>query len=194
MRRSAREFRERTSDWWLRLTNLARRVTFATTTGARWKVRGYETEAGSEEADAPVFGGIGIYARPGSSDQAEGVLIHIGGSAQHPTLVAVRDEDARRAYVAEFGDLEPGEIALHPSSGKARVLLRPDGSIDIEAQAGEEIRVRAKDGTVDALVTRTEFNAHIHAAGALLDGNSTAVTGATAAPASITGTSVLKAQ
>lgn len=191
-RRTVRDFRKRVSRGVLELANLARRVVFSATSGGRWAVQGYETEDGIEgDDDDPVdlFPGIGIYAKPASGDNAEGVMLHVGGRADHPTIVATRNEDARRRYVAEFGDLSPGEFAIFNSAGTARVIITAGGEIQIEAKANEEILVRSPGGMTDQLVTKTDFLNHTHV---------TAPSGPTTPPTPIAGgfsyTTVLKAE
>jgi len=163
MRRTARDFRRRTTQAALELANLARRVIFASTSGGQWAIRGYETPDGVEGDDdepADVFPGVGIYARP--AGDAEGVLVNVGAKADHPTIVATRDEDARRAYVEEFGDIAAGEIVVFNGAGKSRVIIRADGAIQLEAESGSEILVRSPGGTTDQLVTKTDFENHVH--------------------------------
>jgi hypothetical protein len=165
MRRRSKDLRQRASESVLALANLARRVVFGATSGGQWTIRGYETDddiEGSDDDPADVFGGIGIYAKPASEDDAEGVLINIGGKADHPTIAAVRNEDARKRYVDEFGDISAGEIAIFNSSGKSRVIIEAGGDIVLEAESGKEIFVRSPGGSTDQLVTKTDFQNHTH--------------------------------
>lgn len=195
MRRRVPSFRKRATEAMLTLADLVRRVDLDEAVGGIWRWLGYEDDDGARESDtAPVYGGIGIYARPAAGDRAEAVLVHIGGSSQHPALAALRNEDARRRYVAEFGELEPGEVAIFPSSGKSRVILRVDGSAVIEVEAGQEILARSTGGVAGALATKADLDAlagwdevHTHA------GNGQPPAEAATIPAAA-GTDVLKGE
>jgi phage gp45-like len=179
------------------LSNVVRRIVFGTgssaTAGGRWAVLGYETADDTEGQDAPpveVFAGLSIYARPATTDAAEGILLHVGAQAEHPAIAALRNEDARRRYVEEFGDLQPGEVAIFNSAGATRIHIAADGEILIEAESGQEIKVRSPGGAVDSLVQKSEFQRHTHV---------TAGTGSPVGPTPLTGgpltyTTVLKAE
>lgn len=153
------------------MANAIRKVVISSNVGSDWGIRGYEftnpetgstTCEGEDDDPIPVFQGIGIYARPVGSN-AEGVMLHVGCQADHPILAAVRDEDGRRAYVEEFGELGAGEIAIFNGTGNARVLVKSDGAIEINPAAGQLVSMRSDGGTADALVKRGEFLAHAHA-------------------------------
>lgn len=201
MRRDPADFRRAMTSWALDLANVVRRVVFTATTGGRWGIEGYETGddlegAGDDAGDddlVDVFQGLYVYARPGADDKPEGLMLHVGAEAEHPTVAALRNEDARRRYVDEFGDLARGEIAIFNSAGKTRIFIQADGEVQVEAEAGKEIKLRSPGGAVSRLVTEADFLGHGHA---------TAGTGAPSGPigvaptppAPFTFTSVLKAE
>lgn len=188
MRRRARDLRADNRGAARDLADMVRRVAVTSTARALWTWLGYSTEVEVETDDAPVFGGIGIYARP-AAGQGEAILLHVGGSPDHPALVALRDEAARLRYVAEFGDVAAGETAIHGSAGTARVLVTADGDVEITPAAGRKVYIRTKDGATDQLVTKADFMNHAHA---------TAGTGSPVAPTPLSGefayTSVLESE
>lgn len=125
---------------------MIRRVIFGESSGGLWGILGYETDDDAEGVDSePVetFPGLNIYARPGEGDKAEGVMLHIGGQTDHPVLAAFRNEDARRRYVAEFGDIEKGEIVIFPTGGTIRVICKIDGTIEIGGQNVQQLATKA---------------------------------------------------
>lgn len=193
-RYSATELRKRLSEAALEMANLVRRVVLTATSGGQWGIEGYETEdelEGDEDEPVDVFQGLYIYARPGSSDNAEAVMLSVGAKSNNPTLVALRNEDARKRYVDEFGDISEGEIVIFNSAGKSRVHISAAGEIAIEAESGQEILIRSPGGSTDALVKKSEFDGHSHTTTATVDGGSVGVIGGAAA---VTGTTVLKAE
>lgn len=205
MRHDVYSLRARISEAALRAKNLARRVAIRATEGGLWALRGFETPDGEEDSDkVELFGGIGVYFRPAASDRAEAIVINVGGDPDHPAIVATRDEDARKAFEANAGALEPGEMAIANAAGSAYVRITADGDIVIEAKGGAEVLVRSKSGTPVALATKadvdaikTAFDAHTHilaiSAASGSGGTGTAAPPATPAPAP-SGTSVLKGE
>ncbi len=185
-RRGPQELRARATRAVLDMANMIRRVTLAATAGGLWGIAGYvlDDDDGTEftegDDDDPIenFGGIHIYARPLSTDNAEAIMLHVGGEADHPVLVGARSEDARLRYVAEFGDIDPGETVLFNSSGTTRIIVSAAGQTEITLTAGEKLLVREKGGTTDRLVTKGEFERHTHA---------TAATGSPVGPTQLTG-------
>lgn len=170
MRRGPKIFGARAGRRVLEMANAIRKVVISSSEGSDWGMLGYEFEnledgtttcEGEGDDPIPVFQGIGIYARPLGTN-AEGIMLHVGCQADHPILTAVRDEDGRRAYVEEFGEIAQGEIAIFNGAGTARVLVKKDGAIEINPAAGKKISMREKGGTADALVKRGEFLAHGH--------------------------------
>jgi phage gp45-like len=185
-RRTAESFRRDQADWWLRVLNLARKITFTATGGALWSALGFDDDEPFD--DTPVFQGTGIYSRPGSDDDAEGVLIHIGADPDHGVVVNVRNEDARRRYVEEFGDLNAGEIALFNSNATARIVITSNGLVRIESGNGAGVSLATK-ADIDDL--REWCGAHYH--------NFPAIGGAPTStplegPPSASGTSVLRGE
>ncbi len=159
-RQRTRTLRERASEAALELGNMVRRVIFGDTAGGLWGILGYETDDDAEGDDAePVetFQGIGIYARPATGDNAEGIMLHVGGQAEHPVLAAFRNEDARKRMVAKFGDIDPGEVAFFPSAGDVRVLLKTDGTIEIGGLATQQLATKT-----DIEILRAWLAAHGH--------------------------------
>ena len=199
MRRSPGTLRKRQGRKRLDQENMVRKVAISTSEGSDWGILGYEFEdpetgetvcEGEGDDPIPVFQGIGICARPVGAN-GEAMMLHVGGEADHPIAASVRDEDGRRAYVDNFEDLAPGELAIYNGQGNARVVIKADGSIEINSES--QVRVKTKSGTADKLITRTEFLNH---------GHPTAATGPVSAPAEIVpsggspfpGTQILEAE
>lgn len=109
---------------------------------------------------------------------SEAVIVFPDGDRGHPLVVAVDDRAQR------LTGLDPGEVAVYSESG-ARIVLKASGDIEVEPGSGGKMLVRTSGGVTDALVTKTEFMAHIHVGGG---GNTTPPT------VTITGTTDLEAQ
>ncbi len=194
MRLSAADLRKRLTETVLEMANLVRRVVLTSSSGGQWGIEGYKTEDGIEgDEDEPVdvFQGLYIYARPGADDNAEAVMLSVGAKSNNPVIAAVRNEDARRRYVEEFGDIAQGEIVIFNSLGKSRIHISAAGAIAIEAESGQEVLIRSPGGATDALVKKSEFDGHSHTTTATVSSGSVGVIGG--APA-VTGTEVLKAE
>ncbi len=202
-RHGAQDLRSRASRAALRLANMVRRVTLGSSQGGSWGFQGYAipdlrggsstTTEGDGYDETEIFPGIGIYARPGSDDDAEALLLQVGGEANHPVIAAVRNEAARARYVEEFGDVEPGEIAVFNSGGTSRILITAAGNVEITVPAGKEILLSA-GGATDKLVTRTEFLKHGHATAATGPVSSPIVAPAPSVDPAFPGTSVVKGE
>lgn len=117
---------------------------------------------------------------------AEAIALFPDGDRSHPLVVAVSD----RRHRPTGG--EEGDVAIYHHEG-ARVLLLAGGNIEVRPGPGGTVYVRDENGTADALVKRSEYNGHTHAAGTLVAPNG-AVSGATAGAAAVTGTQRLRAQ
>jgi hypothetical protein len=203
MRYKAQELRRRGGQAALELGNAVRRVRVAASSGDAWGYLGYQypdlrgkgttiTE-GAEDEPVEVFSGVGIFARPAEGDASEALLVNVGGKAEHGVIAALRNEDARRRYVEEFGELAPGEVAIFNSVAKSRVIVRADGSIEIEAESGREVLIRSNGGSTQPLIRKSDYDGHTHPAGTLVAPNG-AVTGITGGAAAKPGTSVLKGE
>ncbi len=195
MRRGPQTFRARASRRVLDMANAIRKVAISSSEGSDWGMLGYEFEnledgsttcEGEGDDPIPVFQGIGIFARPLGTN-AEGMMLHVGCQADHPILVAVRDEDARRAYVEAFGEVAKGELAIFNGQGTARLLIKADGTIDVNAPGGSPVSL-AKVAEL-ALLQST-----IAAVVPLGGDTGSAIITAVAALASPTGTTVLKGE
>jgi phage gp45-like len=131
------------------------------TSKALWQIAGHVLADGTRETrNAEVFGGIGIAARPKSSDRAEAIVMFPGGAAGNPVIVGLRNEDARRALELAIGKLKEGEAALYGSSGLPFVHVRDNGTVEIRKLAGiTEPTIRgttyraAEDALLDAIGT-----------------------------------------
>lgn len=147
-------------------------MTVRSSGGSDWSVLGYEFEdpetgelvvEGDGDPGVPVFQGIGIYARP-VGDNGEGMILHVGGEADHPTVGAVRDEDGRKAYVAAFEEPGAGEVAIYNGQGTARILIKADGSISVKGLSATVDAPDVKLGgeiAIDSLIKGTLFGTSI---------------------------------
>ena len=165
---TAEDFRRRGSRMAMNVMNMVRRVVLGTTAGGLWQALGYQTTdfdegevvtEGEDDELVDVFQGTHIYARPAAGNNSEAILIHVGGEAEHPTIAATRDEDARLAYVDAYGDIAEGEVVIYNSTGDSRVLITVDG--DIEITSIGEVVVRSPGGTTEPVVLKSEFDEFI---------------------------------
>lgn len=163
-----------------RLLGAARRMAVGVTGRAIWQVIGYKSAAtGNETAVAEVFPGIGIYARPPSGGRAEAIVLNVGG-ADHPVVVALRDEATRRIAA----DVAEDETALYNST--AVVHVKADGTIEARSIGGSAAALATKSD-IDAL--KAWAASHIH------PDPSSGFTGApTASPPTAAGTQKFKAE
>lgn len=130
------------------LRNLVRHYVITKASGAVWKLLGLiDGDGNKEREDAPIFPGIGIWARPPSSGAPEAIVNMVGAATGNPAIVAMRDEKTRAALDAALGGLKEDETAVFNSS--AVVVLKVDGTIEI----------RSWNGTAQRLVTESDFNA-----------------------------------
>lgn len=126
----------------------------------------------------------GLYSVP--LPGAEQVVLHPNGDGAHPIAIVIAD----RRYRPNGG--LPGTSGLHNQT-TARVLLLPNGDIEIQPAAGRQVFIRSPGGTAEALVKRSEFVGHTHGPGTLAAGGDPA-TGATAGAGDVTGTAKLRAE
>jgi len=185
-RRPTRNFRAGQSKIWITVRNLVRRVLPRDTDTGDWTFDGFTVDGATEgdnDSRVPVFAGMGVYVRPKSSDNAEAVLVNIGAHPDHGVVVAVRNEDARRRYVENFGDIEEGELALFNSDGDTRLILTDAGEVRVES-ASKGAQSLALKSDVDDLASWAQT--HVHSP-------TTPFLPTTTAP-SASGTSVLKGE
>jgi len=128
--------------------------------------------AGESLADVERLAHYGLTSRPPVG--AEVVLLCLGGNRSHPVVVA--DEDRRERPA---GELAEGEVCVYAAGG-ARVFLRADGSVEVEAPGDVTVNgkvtvtgdveasgdVSAGGDVADLVGTlaalRTAYNAHVH--------------------------------
>lgn len=119
---------------------------------------------------------------------AEVVLVYPNGDVEHPLVVAVSD----RRYRPVGGGA--GQVTLYNHTG-AKVIMMPNGNVEVQPAPGGEVLIRDAGGTVDRLVKKGEYDGHTHPAGALVaPGGGGPVTGATGGAASVSGTQRLRVQ
>ncbi|MDQ3153625.1 MAG: hypothetical protein M3R63_18565 [Actinomycetota bacterium] len=149
-RYTAAEHAKTTDPLLRKLAGALRRMTVDLSTGVLWKLLGHAAVA--ERPKAEVFSGVGFYARPPAGVVAEVVVANIGG-ADHPVVIASRDE-ATRAAIA---DIDEGETATF--NDQTIVVHRADGTIEARSANGVAVALATK-ADIDALIAT--FNAHTH--------------------------------
>jgi hypothetical protein len=115
-------------------------------TGARallGQLRGLGSEASDASAepydDAELLQPLGLVARPTRTSNLQALLIELG---EELVGLLLRDKG-----LAAWTDVEEGETRLYSNAdATCRVRLRADGSIDIEAKAGANLRIATAGG------------------------------------------------
>lgn len=132
---------------------------------------------GEDIDDAERFQEYGFTSVPLTG--AEAVVVFPGGDRGHPLVVAVDDRRHRPT------GLEAGEVAVYSETG-ARVLLKANGDIEIDAAPGGKVYISDGSGGTEPLITKSQFDAHVHPTG----------TGPSGAPtnAATSGTTVIEAK
>jgi hypothetical protein len=127
-----------------------------TTTASFWQVVGHllQDNTTKETADAEVFSGVGVYARPPAGANAEAMVAFPGG-ASNPVVVATRDEATRKKVAGNCGQ---DETFVYNS----QVAIRFTNTGLIQAYlVGGPVPVKlALASDVDNVVTA--YNAHKH--------------------------------
>lgn len=143
--RTSEELNRETDPLRVRLAGAIRRFVITLTDAAIWQVTGYRMPDGSTETrNAELFGGIGFAARPpaGGKPEAIGVMV---GDASTPVIIAIRDEETRRAVA---GALELDESMMFNTT--AVMLIKADGTIEARAVGGSAVPLATK-ADLDAL-------------------------------------------
>lgn len=87
---------------------------------------------------------------------AEAVVVFPNGDRSHPLVIAASD----RRHRPTGG--EPGDVTMYHHAG-AKVTMLANGNIEIQPGPGGEVLIRDEGGSVDRLVKKTEYDAHVHA-------------------------------
>lgn len=154
MRQTIESFRERTSRAVLALGGMIRRLVVGKADAKGfWQLFGYEDAEGNVETFPSVeaFQHVGFKSRPKKG--AEVILVQIGGESGNPITIASRDRSI------EF-DLAEDETAVF--NGVSRVHLKADGTIELVAKAGQEVKITDGSGTPKFLVTKDAYEVHTH--------------------------------
>lgn len=160
-RQTIKSLRDRAGQPANQLRNLVRHYVVTKAAGAVWKLLGLIDGDGNEEKeDAPIFPGIGVWARPPSSGKPEAVVNLIGASTGNPAIVAMRDEKTRAALDKALGGIKAGETTTYGE--KSVVYHKDDGTIEARSWTGTAVPLATK-ADVDNL--RTWLIAHLHSGG-----------------------------
>lgn len=122
---------------WVR--SLLRKMSVRTSVGGLWGLLGYDDEL---DDGVPLFPGIGFFSRPSASSDAEVVVVKIGGSHDHPVIVATRDEDTRV-------ELDEDETAIFNST--SIVKIKADGTIEIGSRGGTAVPLALKSDVQEVI-------------------------------------------
>lgn len=168
--RDSDRYEEKTDVKSVTARSMIRRMVVGLTNAALWAL---EATADEKDTDVEVFPNAGFYSRPPDAAEAEVIVVKVGASTRHAVVIASRDEETRQA-VPEAKALAADEAIVYNSA--AVVYLKADGTIEIKSAGG----------TALPLVTKAEFDAHLHPTGV----------GPSGIPsnAPIVGTTVLKAE
>lgn len=98
--------------------------------------------------------GFSSVPMPGS----EAVVVFPGGDRGHPLVVVVDD----RRFRPKDGD--PGDVHLYHKDG-AVILLKEGGDIVVSAKPGGQVLVDDGSGGTEPLITKSQFDAHVHPTG-----------------------------
>lgn len=126
-----------------RLLGSARHMAIGLTSSPFWQLLGFKRLGERiETARAVVFPGVGIYARPASSSNPEAIVLNVGG-ADHPVVIALRDEKTRKASA----NIDEDETVLFNTV--AVLYIKSDGTIE----------ARSVGGTASPLATKADIDA-----------------------------------
>jgi phage gp45-like len=151
--RSVEELARVTSPSLRRFAGAIRRMAVAVTGKPLWQVVGYRTPEGHDETTfAEVFPGVGFYARPPRGSRPEAVVSYVGG-ANHPVIVATRDEKTRAAVAT----LAEDETIMF--SSRSVVHIRANGVVEIRTPHGRAVPLATK---ADVAALKKHVDDHMH--------------------------------
>jgi hypothetical protein len=176
---TVKDWRDETATTRREAVGMVRHMAVTLTAGSIWRVMGHlMLDSSTREAhDATVYQGIGFFGRPKANANVEAIVVFPGGAA-NAVVIAVRDEDARRAVA----NLEQNSTAMYNTV--SIILIKPDGTVEI----------RATGGVAGPLVTRAEFLSHGHATAANGPVSPPILAPAPGSAVTFPGTTILKAQ
>lgn len=136
--RDASDFAKETSPDDRANRSIVRKWIVQYTEGARWQMKGAETDAGTEIHEHDVYQGIGFFARPHGKSLVESIVLQIGGS-KTTAAVAMRELGGR---IKKLGDIARDTTLLFNTL--ARLVLLPDGSIEARTHGGTAVQLATK--------------------------------------------------
>lgn len=144
--------------------------------------------------DEPVEGDEGLEhfqpcgLRSVPSVGADAVVVFPNGDRGHGLVIAVSDR--RNAPT----DGEPGTVTLYSPTSTAKIIILPEGDIEIQPADGRNVFIREPGGTVDRLVRKSEHDGHKHPPGTFAaPSGGGPVTGESGGAPAVTGTPSLRA-
>jgi phage baseplate assembly protein V len=131
------------------------------------------------------FQPVGFRAVPAVG--AEAVVVFPNGYRGLGLVIAVSD---RRG--APTGD-DPGTVTVYSPTSSAKIIMLPDGTIEVQPAAGKAVNVREPGGTLSPLVRKSEYDGHTHAPGTFVaPGGGGPVTGLSGGAPAVSGTPSLR--
>lgn len=149
---------------------------------AGWKLLGFDLDGGQESVTAEVYPGVGLYARPPKGVKADAIVANIQG-AEHPTIVATRDEKTR---AASAGSIAEDETAVFNS--KVILVMKANGTIEARTIGGAAVALAT---LADVQALRSYIATQLTLP---VIGGGTAGPNASPAPPTPTGTTKFKAE
>lgn len=144
MRWTAEDFAEMIGSFRRQLFGIVRRMSVKLTEGGVWQVAGHLLFDNQRETRNPEnYPGIGLAARPPTSDAVEAIVVNVSGQNQ-PAIVGLRDEVTR----AKVADLNADETALYNSLVRLQATLA--GLIVLRAHANAVVEPTVKATTYRA--------------------------------------------
>lgn len=119
----------------------------------RWQLKGVTGREDSETEILPraeLFQHVGFASSPAAGSAPEVVVVHPGGKANHPIVIATRNR-ASKVAVAD------GETAIYSDASGALVRITAVGDVIVRAASGRTVTVDDGAGAV-ALATKDELN------------------------------------
>lgn len=134
--------------------SIARAVVLRTDDSAKMQLLQISLQAGETRGGAERFQPYGFSSVP--LPGAEAVTLFPNGDRARPLVIAV--DDRRHRPTGQDGDT----VTMYNSTG-AKIFITKDGDIEVQPAPGREVLVRSEGGSTDQLVTKADFENHVHA-------------------------------
>lgn len=128
--RSPEDLARETDPFRLRVLGTIRKMIVRFAAKGLWELGGF-SKLGERIPKAEVFQGVGFWATPAAGVEVEAVVLNVGGDANHPIVVALRDEKTRK----QVADALAGDTTCVHNTA-ARVVILPNGTIEARTHGG----------------------------------------------------------